>query len=302
MLPDREALERMSRQELISTAQDLGVRHPELMTRVELGDEILRLAERATPGIASSRGWLGVARDLLARLVERGLNLPQAAALIRGVSNEPPASRVQPPVATVTLAEIYAAQGHMARALRVLDEVLEREPDHQSARALRERLQSENERRQTDMSERARRKLEYQADARAEAAVVTVSDTSSSLFVYWELDEATRQRLTQGEPDGRAVVRVVTFQPSWEGALRGERDVFVDGVRGGTLVELPSSDTVARAALGWKAGERFRPLAVDRNVDRAGRDTPSWRPPARPAETDEALAVRARALRAYPQS
>jgi hypothetical protein len=152
------------------------------------------------------------------------------------------------------------------------------------------------------MSKRARRKLEVQADARGEAAVVTVSDTSSSLFVYWELDEAIRVRLTEGEPEGRAVVRVVTFQPSWEGAIRTERDVPVDRDRGGALVELPSSDTVARAALGWKAGERFRPLAVDRSVDRAGRDRPSWRPPARPSDTGEALAVRDRALRAYPQA
>ncbi|MGC4069928.1 MAG: tetratricopeptide repeat protein [Polyangiaceae bacterium] len=43
-------------------------------------------------------------------------------------------------MATVTLAEIYAAQGHVAKALTLLDEVLEREPDHEAARAARERF------------------------------------------------------------------------------------------------------------------------------------------------------------------
>ncbi|HMJ16097.1 MAG TPA: DUF4912 domain-containing protein, partial [Polyangiaceae bacterium] len=45
----------------------------------------------------------------------------------------------------VTLAEIYAAQGHVERALRMLDEVIEKEPEHEAARALRERLTSGDE-------------------------------------------------------------------------------------------------------------------------------------------------------------
>jgi hypothetical protein len=50
-----------------------------------------------------------------------------------------------PPVATVTLAEIYAAQGHYDKALRMLDEVLEREPDHAQALNSRKRLLEERE-------------------------------------------------------------------------------------------------------------------------------------------------------------
>jgi hypothetical protein len=45
----------------------------------------------------------------------------------------------------VTLAEIYAAQGHFDRALNMLEEVLKREPEHEVARALRERLRAERE-------------------------------------------------------------------------------------------------------------------------------------------------------------
>src|SRR5687768_983034 len=102
------------------------------MTRVELRDEIVRRAEPDPLEQRRARGWLGVARDMVASVVESGLNLPDAAALIRGRGefdgHGPPA------VATVTLAQIYAAQGHHARALSVLDEVLAKEPDHVAAR------------------------------------------------------------------------------------------------------------------------------------------------------------------------
>ncbi len=40
----------------------------------------------------------------------------------------------------MTLAEIYAAQGHLERAIAVLDEVLTREPEHAEAHGLRARF------------------------------------------------------------------------------------------------------------------------------------------------------------------
>ena len=100
--------------------------------------EIVRRSEPDPGERKKARGWLGVARDLVAGVVESGLNLPDAAALIRGrgeIDAQGPS-----PVATVTLAQIYAAQGHHARAIAVLDEVLAKEPDHPAARALRERF------------------------------------------------------------------------------------------------------------------------------------------------------------------
>lgn len=128
---------------LISRATALGATRPELLTRVELRDEIVRLTETDEQQRQRARGWLGVARDLVASVVEQRLNLPDAADLIRGVNVRQP--RVVPPVATVTLAEIYAAQGHVTRALKLLDEVLANEPDHEAARELRERLIAEAE-------------------------------------------------------------------------------------------------------------------------------------------------------------
>jgi hypothetical protein len=133
-------LERLSREQLILKARVLGVERAELMTRVEMRDEIVRRSEPDLVAQKRARGFLGVARDLVASVVEAGLNLPDAAAIIRGEGAREGDWKGPPPVATVTLAEIYAAQGHLDRALRMLDEVLAKEPDHDAARSLRDRL------------------------------------------------------------------------------------------------------------------------------------------------------------------
>ena len=137
---DLHVLDGMSRDELIARARELGAKRAELMTRVELRDEIVRLTEEDPVVRRRSRGWLGVARDLVASVVDSGLNLPGAAAAIRGGAAARPDWQGPAPVATLTLAEIYVAQGHPERARAVLDEVLRNEPDHAAALALRERL------------------------------------------------------------------------------------------------------------------------------------------------------------------
>jgi Tetratricopeptide repeat len=146
MSGSHEELDHLSREDLIARARVLGVDRAQLMTRVELRDEIIRRSETDAVRRQRSRGWLGVARDLVASVVEQGLNMQGAAALIRG-EGQRTTDEVQgpPPVATVTLAEIYAAQGHFERALNMLEEVLQREPDHEVARALRQRLRAERE-------------------------------------------------------------------------------------------------------------------------------------------------------------
>ncbi len=74
------------------------------------------------------------------RLVERGLNMPEAS--VRGAESKP---RIEPkasPLPTVTLAEIYLAQGHRERALETLRAVLVRDPNDGQAHALYESLQA----------------------------------------------------------------------------------------------------------------------------------------------------------------
>src|SRR4051812_48102842 len=101
-----------SRARLIDSAAALGVERAQVLTRAELIDEILRRKVTDPVEQRRARGLLGLARDLVARVVERGLHLPDAAARIRGTSVPFVWERARPPLATVTLAEIYAAQGH----------------------------------------------------------------------------------------------------------------------------------------------------------------------------------------------
>jgi len=134
----RPQLQALSREELIVEAERAGVPRPRVLTQAELVDEILKRTAGSDREKTKARGWLGRARDLIATVVEKGLHLPDAAAAIRtGQKGWPPPP---PPLPTVTLAEIYAAQGHLERAVAVLDDVLRREPDHQEARELRERF------------------------------------------------------------------------------------------------------------------------------------------------------------------
>jgi len=136
---DISQIESASRSDLIARAEALGVEKADVLTRAELIDEIVKRSVADPLERRLARGLLGVARDLVARVVERGLHLPDAAALIRGLQ-QVTLTPVTPPIATVTLAEIYAGQGHRDRALAVLDEVLANEPDHSAARALRDKV------------------------------------------------------------------------------------------------------------------------------------------------------------------
>jgi hypothetical protein len=134
----RQDLERMSREQLVGHAERLGIPRPRVLTAPELIDEIIGRTAKDERERTRARGWLGRARDLLANVVEKGLHLPEAARALRQEEKSWPAP--PPPLPTVTLAEIYAAQGHFERAITVLDEVLGREPDHREARSLRERF------------------------------------------------------------------------------------------------------------------------------------------------------------------
>jgi hypothetical protein len=136
----RYELEKLSREELITHASQLGVPRPRVLTQPELMDEIITRTAKSEREKAKARGWLGRARDLLAQVVEKGLHLPEAARVLRSGPDDRTWPTPPPPLPTVTLAEIYAAQGHLERAIAVLDEVLTREPEHAEAQGLRSRF------------------------------------------------------------------------------------------------------------------------------------------------------------------
>lgn len=83
----RADLDGLDREALIRLAEEHGVSRARILTRPELVDEILlRRAAKDGDGDASiARGFFGLARDLVARVVERGLHLPDAASKIRSI-------------------------------------------------------------------------------------------------------------------------------------------------------------------------------------------------------------------------
>src|SRR3954447_7547931 len=84
---DRAELEGVDRETLVVRAQAAGIRRARILTRPELIDELLRLDPTTSAAqLKKSRGFFGKARDLVARVVERGLPLPDAAERIRTLS------------------------------------------------------------------------------------------------------------------------------------------------------------------------------------------------------------------------
>jgi hypothetical protein len=136
----RGELESLDREALIERADGAGVARARILTRPELVDELLLRSAADSVTKERARGLFGRARDLLARLVERGLNKPDTADRIRAVGR--PLGRPSSPAVlpTLTLAEIYVAQGYRERAMDTLERVLSAEPEHAAARALLTRL------------------------------------------------------------------------------------------------------------------------------------------------------------------
>lgn len=141
---DRQKLEGLTREELVALAGELGIVRPRSLTVPELIDEIVSRTATNERDKARSRGWLGRARSLLASVIERGLHLPEVAKVLRNAPSTRPWPVAPTPLATMTLAEIYAAQGHLDKALQILDEIITREPEHADARSLRQRLQAQS--------------------------------------------------------------------------------------------------------------------------------------------------------------
>lgn len=141
---DRQKLEGLTREELVALAGELGIVRPRSLTVPELIDEIVTRTATNERDKARSRGWLGRARSLLASVIERGLHLPDVAKALRNAPATKPWPVAPTPLATMTLAEIYAAQGFLDKALQILDEIITREPEHADARSLRQRLQAQS--------------------------------------------------------------------------------------------------------------------------------------------------------------
>jgi len=300
MPTDRTTLEAMDRDGLIARAEADGVPQAKVLTRPELIDEILRREPgRSTDDKRKARGFLGLARDLLARVVERGLHLADAAERLR--TGEPAAVRRPAPNAlpTVTLAEIYATQGHKQKAIDTLREVLTKEPDHAAASTLLSKLEEGKiavpnapvlppERDEPmgssylETSTNPQQEPASMLDANPLPARYDVDECiamnvdPTTLYVYWEIKEDTFANLRQRMPNGKISLRILVMIPSWDGPRASTQDVEVHAAVGDWFVrELPEG-AVLRASVGWKSDAGlFVSAAHSRGVEPSRRDKAS---------------------------
>lgn len=274
------------RQELVTRAQALGIERPDLLSVAELGAAI---TQRSAPiEHDEPRSWLGVARDLLASVIEQGLHLPDAAALLRAVPVRNK-RRAPQPVATVTLAEIYAAQGHADRARAVLAQLLAREPSHAAARRLLDRLDQAAPGAAPDAAAPPVAKVAAPPVVEATAAPATRETEVAAGRVHagevaggepppvaaiatrgprFELCAERRggaviARWRAEGADAPLVLRMVTFEPTWDGARRRHEDWAIATATGERELQVASRRAELLVALGTLAHE-FRALAVAR--------------------------------------
>jgi hypothetical protein len=289
---NRAELERLDRDALVDLAEEAGVTRARILTRPELVDELLLRSSTDEASKRRARGLFGVARDLLARVVERGLHLPDAAERIRTLGLAPPPRRSAPAaLPTVTLAEIYATQGHRERAIDTLESVLSREPDHAAARALLSQLSDsaypvpqpplppeeeelaanasssaaaeaaapagkEEPREPFGMLDDVPLPTRYDVD---ECVAIPVDPTT--LYVYWEARESSLATVRRAAPGGSLALRIVVIVPTWDGPRSRTHDLAIDSSLGDWFVRDLPPGSVVRAAIGWKHGDAFDSIA-----------------------------------------
>lgn len=280
---NRDALEQLDRDALVAKAEEAGVARARVLTRPELVDELLlrSAADHATRQRA--RGLFGRARDLIARVVERGLHLPDAAERIRALGFTPPVRQSAPAaLPTVTLAQIYAAQGHRARAVDTLQKVLAREPEHAVAASLltklrdagyplpppamppeQEALAPAPEGEGVDApragSDSPPAPLQSRRADVDECRAVLVAPTS--LKVSWSMRKATLEHAREEHPGAKIAVCVLVVQPTWDGPRPTASCHELDACEGDFLAgDLPSG-CVVRAAVGCLDDGAFVPFA-----------------------------------------
>jgi hypothetical protein len=290
---DRAELERLDRDTLIARAEGAGVSRANILTRPELVDELLlRSAKKGDPRVAHARGFFGRARDLLSRVIERGLHLPDAVERLRRAGSiPPPPSRASTPaVPTVTLAEIYAAQGHNARAVETLRRVLDHEPEHAAARSLLTRLSSDDA--SNDAASATLRPGEPRAEPATEGPIeaeaplsgvepqepfgfldddplprcygvdecVAIPIDPTTIFAYWEIREATLTHLRRQRSSGVVALRACIIMADWGGPRSFTRDIDVGEPIGEWVIRDLPAGAVVRVAMGWRTGDVFLPV------------------------------------------
>jgi hypothetical protein len=273
---NRDELERLDRDALVGRAEEAGVTRARVLTRPELVDELLLRSTAVDDATRRrARGLFGRARDLIARVVERGLNLPDAAERIRALGLAPPPLQQTAPAAlpTVTLAQIYMAQGHRAKAIDTLQKVLAREADHAVAANLLAKLGDAGFPVPAPVlppEEEVAPAPAAEVDAEANAGspddggndeCVAELVAATAVNVSWRVRKATLDHARQKAPGARMALCLHVVQPTWDGPRPTTRCYDVDGAHGEMRVGDLAQGCVVRAAVGWLEGERFAAFA-----------------------------------------
>jgi hypothetical protein len=175
---------------------------------------------------------------------------------------------------TVTLAQIYIAQGHAERAVATLDQVLRRDPKNPKALRLHGELLPTANGRGSQLNL-----------AWIERDAVVILQQQNGAVAYWETTRATWERHAGLE------LKVALFTPTETGAQHQDQCVTLSGPSGqSSLTQNPR--TVVRAALGCTRDGRWVPLAVASTFrDERGDYTLEFSP--RSQQRDQALLSRA---------
>jgi hypothetical protein len=185
---------------------------------------------------------------------------------------------------TVTLAEIYAAQGHRTRAIETLDRVLTREPEHTAAEALLAQLRDESfpvppprlppeddeaaaieaaePPEPNHMLDDAPLPTKYDVDE-----CVAIPIDPRTVYVYWEVRERTLDYVRAERPGGTIALRVVVVVPTWDGPRSSVRDHDVHATLGDYVVHDLPAGCVVRAAIGYRHGDAFVSIAHSPALD-----------------------------------
>jgi hypothetical protein len=334
MDPESTSPKPIPRHELIAAALELGIERPESLSEAELTEAIQSVSEGGNRAAGSwpSSGWLGVARHLIASVVEQGLNLPTAARAIRDSVRPRSGPPQRPPLPTVTLAQIYIAQGHTERARATLEQVLRRDSLHPKARLLLAELGARAEERTRDTplprsvsDEDPSREDPEQGAASSEPELrIAIRPQAAAASPEPAIADSGLSPVADGAPLADALVvlrealvailyweigtrgadcqrkghalqlRVSTVTPSRGGAVVAERVLDVAEATGSITLDCQADDVV-RGALGVNRGERWVPLSVassHRIVDDGAGLKPEFRP--RRWQLDAEVAERAR--------
>ena len=245
MALDPQTLLQLSRGKLAAMVRQAGVTGAETLTKTELADELLRLSGPDNARRRRLRGWFGTARDMLASLVDRGLNLPDAAALIRG---DAPSGEFhwQPPLATITLAKIYDAQGYR-----------EREPEHALALRMKEQWVPDAP---AQTSDAPRPKPSPTLALKNETATFTTVGPTRARFA-WDLDEQ-RLAASDGARAGQLTLTIAAFCTLPDGTRLSQKVIDLHSASGEIEIDALPAGAVLRSCVSWQFAGRSQILRV----------------------------------------